>query len=82
MYLVMLTSKDYELVESLKVAIRKEFPKYKFSSHLVKDRGYQLHLDGNDDETKPAAYSAGFCAAWNSKEKETVEDSNYVENKE
>ena len=69
MYVVLIVSKDSEMVSSLKDDIKKQFPSIRFTTQEAEGQGTQLRLEGTADESKPRMFALGYEAAWNLKDK-------------
>ena len=66
MYIVLCTSKNKDMINAMREAIKEKFPTAKFSTQELEHRGFQLKLEGSHDETLPNMFAEGFAAAWNS----------------
>ncbi len=64
MYIVLSIDKDKVMMETLRDEIKKRFPFIKFTLRDLDEKGFQLQLEGEADETKPSAYADGFMACW------------------
>ncbi len=63
LYISLFSYKNKDTLDILLEEVRNRFKSTKFSVRGSAEKGWQLRLEGNDDETRPRAFAEGFIAA-------------------
>lgn len=68
MYVVLTTSKDVDMMNSLRDALKEEFPLIQFTVRNPLNKEYHLRLEGNANDDAPRKFVKDYIAEYNARD--------------